>query len=205
MRNLTAVLLFSGLSLATGLAQGPAPAERQLQIKFDGSNVTLLAANVSIPEIMREWARLSGSVVVNAERLPATPLAAPMRFEKQPQTVVLQALLRQAAGFIATPRRANRPGATDFEMIYILATSSPTASGYSSFTPVQSTNIDNNSEIPPVPPAPPQQPQQPQEAPAAPKPTSSTTSPAVPIIAMPPAPGSSTTPPPPTGRGRGGV
>ena len=203
MRKLSAVLVLAGLSFATGLAQTPGqlPTERLLQITFEGSDVSLVAQNVSVPEILREWARLSGCVIVNAERLSAARLVVPMRFEKQPQTVVLQALLRSAAGYIATPRTAKRAGATDFELIYILPTSNPTQGGYSGMSsPVQAPITGVETEIPPIP-APPQQPPAAgQEAPPPPRTNPTSFSPVVPIMGVP----STTQPPPATGRGRGG-
>jgi hypothetical protein len=199
-----AVVLVAGLSLATGFAQ--APAERKLQIAFDGSNVTLTAANVSIPEILSEWSRLSGSVMVNAERLSRVPLPAPMVFENQPQKVVLDALLRHAAGYIVTPRLQGQPGATDFGVVYILPTSNPTASAYSGFsTPIQPaiSSVDP-PEVPPIPPAPP--PPADNAPPATSPGRSNSPGVFVPIISVPPAPGRGGTPPTTTGRGgRGGL
>jgi hypothetical protein len=197
MRKLTIVVLVAGLSFATGFAQ--TPGGRQLQITFEGSDVTLVASGVSIPEILREWARVSGCVVVNGDRLPHTPLPGPMRFEKQPQRKVIDALLRQAAGYFVAPRTASRPGASDFELIYVLATSSPVSTGYSGVTSsVQAPLNPIDSEIPPIPPAPPPV-GQPQEPAPQNRPMPGMSSPAVPIIATPPA-----TAPPPAGRGRGG-
>jgi len=221
MRRLTSLLLVAGWSVATGLAQAPlrdpapassaqAPPARKLEISFQGSNVTLAAANVSLPEILAEWARLSGCVMVNAERLSRVPIVAPIQFENQPQQRVLESLLRPAAGFILSPRKVNRPGATDFEMVYILATSSPSQSGYSGMSTQAPISTVEAPEVPPIPPPPPPVPQpETQQPPASARPT---TSPGVyvqPITAAPPptSTGRGTTPPPPTtttGRGGGG-
>lgn len=208
MRRLTSLVFVAAFSFATGFAQAPqAPSERKLQISFEGSNVTLVAANVSIPEILAEWGRLSGCVMVNAERMSRVPIVAPIQFENQPQQRVLESLLRSAAGFILSPRKANRPGATDFEMVYILATSSPSQSGYSGMSSQAPISNVDAPEVPPIPPPPPPMPAT-QEPPSSARPT---TSPGVfvqPIIAAPPptSTGRGTTPPPAgtTGRGGGG-
>ena len=212
MRRLTSLVLVAGWSFATGFAQVPqepqAPPARKLEISFQGSNVTLAAANVSLPDILAEWARLSGCVMVNAERLSRVPIVAPIQFENVPQQRVLESLLRPAAGFILAPRKANRPGATDFEMVYILATSNPSQSGYSGMSTQAPISTVEAPEVPPIPPAPPPMPETQQPPPSA-RPTSSPGVFVQPIIAAPPpsTTGRSGTPPPPTtttGRGGGG-
>ena len=198
MRKLTAVILAAALSFVTGLAQAPqAPPERKLQISFEGSNVSLVAQNVTVREILMEWSRLSGCVFVNADRLMGGPIAVPFQFEKQPQRVVLEALLRGAAGIIATPRRAGVAGATDYEVVYILATSNPTASAYSGMSNVQAPII--NEEIPPIPAI--REEQQPAQPPPANKPTIGGPVYIQPIVSQPTT--TSTPPPATTGRGRG--
>jgi hypothetical protein len=201
MRKLIAVVLTAGLSFATGLAQAPqAPPERKLQISFEGSNVSLVAQNVTVREILTEWSRLSGCIFVNADRLTGGPIAVPFMFDKQPQRVVLEALLRGAAGIIATPRRAGVPGATDYEVVYILATSNPTASPYSGISNVQAPIT--NDEVPPIPAI--REEPQPAQPPPANKPTIGGPVYIQPIISNPPPatatpPATSST----TGRGRG--
>lgn len=221
MRRLTSLILVAGWSFAAAFAQvpqdpqaPPPPPEKKIEIKFEGSSVSLFAANVSLPEILAEWARLSGCVMVNAEQLSRVPIVAPIRFESQPQQRVLESLLRPAAGFILAPRKANRAGATDFEAVYILARSSPTQSSYAGMSTQSSISAVEAPEVPPIPPPPPPQPQAPetQQPPPAARPT---TSPGVfvqPIIAAPPpssTTGRGTTPPATTttttGRGGGGV
>ena len=73
--------------------------------------------------------------------------------------MVLEALLRQAAGVILTPKRAGTAGPSQFETIYVLATSNPTTGGFSSaYNPVSTPPYQSNisspgnpaDEIPPV-------------------------------------------------------
>jgi hypothetical protein len=198
MPRLIAVALVAGLSFSTGFAQAPAGNERQLEISFTGSNVTLKAKNVSLPQILAEWSRLSGCVILNAERLPSTPITIPVLYENMSQRAVLESLLRPAAGFILSPRTAGRAGATDFELVYILATSNPTPSGYAGGSTYQPpvTAVDP-PDVPPIPPPPPQQgqPPPPDNAPPPAARPGGIPGVQVPIIAVPP-----TT----TGRGRGG-
>jgi hypothetical protein len=211
------------------LAQVPAaqaPAERKLQVSFDRQgNVTLVAENVTIPEILGEWARQGGTVMVNAERLPRVPVS--RYYLNAPEQHVIESLLRQAAGYIVAPRRAGTVGASRFEIVQILPTST-TSSTYvppptSAVSAPVATQGAPDDEIPPVvppganrPPAPvnnnPQQ-QPPGSYPGSPAGVSVPVVPVVPISPVPSnpgrggAPGPTTPPPgtpPPGGRGGGG-
>jgi len=193
-----------------GLAQAPqaptpaaAPQEPKVQITFEaGGLVTLVANGATTREILAEWARQGGTTFVNAERLSGGPQT--LQFEHQSETVVMGSILRQAAGYIPGPRRQGTRGASSVEVVYILASSNPSAGGYMSqpTMPQQqqvSTPGAPDDELAPVngrgaPGPQPGQPPPPSNdyRPAVP-------SVAVPIVAQPP----TTTTTPPTG-GRGG-
>jgi hypothetical protein len=129
------------LALTAGVvpsgAQAPS-ASRLLQLSFanDGS-VTLAAQNVTIREILAEWARLCTCYVVNADKLTGAPVDIPLRFDAMPQATVLDSLLRHTAGYALTPRREGYTGPSHFETIYILAASSsgPASSYPAAYTP----------------------------------------------------------------------
>jgi hypothetical protein len=192
---------------ASAAAQTP---DRVLQLSFDTEGrVTLRAQHVTVREILAEWSRQCGCYLVNAEKLTGGPVMVPLLFEQQPQSVVLTSLLRQAAGYVLTPRRAGATGPSQYEVIYILATSHPTAGAFVPQAPSMpmpapiSTPGSPNNEIPPVAetpaPAPPGQ---------APKPmvpgypATGVPSPfVVPIVPAPSSPFSPPTPPPGGGPG----
>src|SRR5690606_4451683 len=92
----------------------------------DGT-VTLGAQNVSPREILLEWQRQCGCEVINADRMPGGAIMLPLQFDRADQRVVLQSLLRQAAGYVLTPKAPGSTTASDFGAIYILATSSTSA------------------------------------------------------------------------------
>ena len=128
MRNLASVVLAMATALvpAGALAQTPASG-RALDITFNHGLVTLVARNVTVPEIMGEWARKGGSKVINAERIVGGPVT--FEFHDVPEATVLQSVLRSASGFIAAPRRAGGPtGASVMEQVMILAVSRGNAS-----------------------------------------------------------------------------
>lgn len=154
------VVAAAGLLLSPALATAQLSQERTLKLSFDADGlVTLQAQNVRPSEIMAEWKRLCQCAVVDGEKLTAGSIVTPLVFDKAPQAMVLEALLRQAAGVILTPRRAGAAGPSNFETIYVIATSNPTTGGYSSaYNPVSTPPYQSNisspgnpaDEIPPV-------------------------------------------------------
>jgi len=133
---------------------------RVLELSFqpDG-RVNLSARNVTMREILVEWARQCGCYVVNAEKLPGGSLAVPLLFQRESQERVLESLLRQAAGFVLTPQRLGSLSRSDFETIYILASSNAVANSFTPSTPVSAplpTAGSPDDELPPVSPMMPQ-------------------------------------------------
>jgi hypothetical protein len=162
MRNTCLILtLLTALTggAAVVRAQGAVPdSTRVLNLSFDqDGRVTLSARNVTIREILGEWARQCGCYVVNGDKVPGVPLAIPLLYEHEAQAKVLESLLRQAAGYVLTPQRAGVVSKSNFETIYILATSNPVAT---SFQPVSTPNPypmptagAPDDELPPILPA----------------------------------------------------
>src|SRR5688572_31768144 len=119
-----AVLLFALGYPLDAAAQSP---PRKLQLTFEGDGtVTLDAASVSSREVLAEWARQCGCLIVNAQNVPGT-LDMPVLFTRARQEIVLASLLRRAAGYALTPRRVGMTGPSQFETIYVLPTSNPSA------------------------------------------------------------------------------
>lgn len=175
--NLKSLLAALGLVLM-GAVGSVAPAQaqgaRRLELAFDAQgNVTLMAANVTVREILAEWARRCGCYVVNAEQLQGGALTVPVQFERAPQATVLDSLLRQAAGYVLTPKRAGSTSASNYETIFILATSNPTSSPYIPPPTIAAAPMPTpgspEDEIPPV------VPERPQDRPAAPPTPGATT------------------------------
>lgn len=149
------VVLFVVLAAAPLAAQTP-DSPRVLDLRFDElGRVNLTAHHVTVREILAEWGRQCGCYVVNAEQLPGEPLALPIQFESAPQNIVLESLLRQAAGYVLTPKRPGVQSASNYETIYILATSNPIAGAYVPPPPMSAgpplpTAGAPDDEIPPV-------------------------------------------------------
>jgi hypothetical protein len=169
---------------------------RELRLSFNADGtVNLVARNVTARDILLEWGRRCQCHVINAEQLTGGAIMLPLQFENARQADVLQSLLRSAAGYVLTPRRAGMQSASNYETIFILATSNPVAGAY---VPPPATAISAmpttgapDDELPPVVPIPapttgaPQGPPQPQ-GPSSSNPFGSrTTSPFVSITPVP--------------------
>jgi hypothetical protein len=194
-----------------GFAQAPAQGPK-VQITFEPNGlVTLVANGATLREILAEWSRQGGSTFVGSERLSGGPQT--LQYEHQAETVVMSSILRQAAGFILGARREGTRGASSFEVIYILPTSNPSASGYMSqpTMPQQqqvTTQGNPDDELAPVNGRGAPGPQPVQAPPPSNEYRPAVPSVAVPIIAQPPTtsttPPATTPPPATTGSGAAG-
>jgi len=153
-RTSAVFVVAAAMALLAPLApQTSAQTARKLQVSFSTGNVTLVAQGVTLREILAEWSRQGGCRFEGADRLAGGTMP-PVQFDNQPEAVVMDSLLRAVAGYMLAPRAAGTTGASQFEAVYILATSHPTtpASFGSPVTtpivaPIQASPDD---EIPPV-------------------------------------------------------
>ncbi|MFB3853305.1 MAG: hypothetical protein ACE148_05705 [Vicinamibacterales bacterium] len=111
------------LTVALGVcalaADSPASAgEVKLQMK--NGRVTLEAHNATAREILAEWARVGGTRILNAERVPGGPMT--LILTDVPESKALDTVLRSVSGYMAAPRPATVPGASVYDRIVILAT-----------------------------------------------------------------------------------
>jgi hypothetical protein len=148
--------LVTCLLTISGAAWGQVPsADRNLVLQFEpDGRVRLAAHNVSLQEILSEWARQCQCFVVNGNQLPPSIVSVPLMFDGAPQAVVLRSLLKDAGGYVLTPRRPGAPGPSIYETIYLLPAgrSVPMASFGAPFVP-QATPVTAGSpddEIEPV-------------------------------------------------------
>jgi hypothetical protein len=96
---------------------------QQLSLQINNGRVTLDAVNVPARQILAEWAQVGGTKVVGAEKITGTPLT--LKLVDMPERQALDIILRNVAGFMAAPRQASAvPGASAYDRILIMATSS---------------------------------------------------------------------------------
>jgi hypothetical protein len=109
------------LTLTLAAAGTASPADLKLELR--GGKVTLEARDVTIRQILAEWARVGQTRILNIERVSSGPVT--LQFTAVPESEALEIILRQVAGYVAAPRPAGAPGASSYDRILILATSSP--------------------------------------------------------------------------------
>jgi hypothetical protein len=115
----------SALVAAVLLATPAFASELSLTIR-DG-RVTLVADNVSVQEVLAEWARVGRVTIVNGERLNAPPLT--LRLEDVPESDALASVLRTASGYVLAPRAEPVANASRFDRVLILPVSMPPPAG----------------------------------------------------------------------------
>lgn len=101
-------------------------AAQQLSLQIQDGRVTLDAAGVPASRILAEWARIGGTRVVGAEKITGGPVT--LKLVNMPERQALDIILGSVAGFMAAERQASAaPGASTYDRIFILATSSAPA------------------------------------------------------------------------------
>lgn len=111
------------LSLLLAALAVPLPAwAGELALSFHDGRVTLKAADVSLRQILVEWARLGQVRVVGLEKLTGAPVTLELTDVAEKQA--LEILLRSVAGYVAAPRRvAVSATASRFDRLVLLPTS----------------------------------------------------------------------------------
>ncbi len=104
---------------------GAAGASAQvLSLEFHDGRVKLTAENVPVSRILAEWTRVGGTRIVNGERVPGAPLTLQI---DAPERQALETVLRGAAGYMVMARTTTTTGASSFEKILVLPTTSRAA------------------------------------------------------------------------------
>lgn len=97
-------------------------ASAEVTVTIQNGLVSVVAKDVTVRQIIAEWARVGQAKVVNAERLPGGPIS--MELTNMPEAMVLDTLLRGAAGYVAAPRPATVAGLSTFDRVIVMPTSS---------------------------------------------------------------------------------
>jgi hypothetical protein len=119
------------LVLAVLLSLGSAwsAAAGDLRMEFQDGYVTLSAHDVPVRQILAEWARRGQTKITNGEKVLGTPVT--LELKRVPEKQALEIVLHSVAGYLAAPRSAMLVGASAFDRIVVMPTSSaaPAASG----------------------------------------------------------------------------
>lgn len=110
-----AVIALLGAGATSAAAQG-------VTLEFRDGKVRLNAQNVPVSLILSEWARRGRTTIVNGERVPGPPVT--IELQDVPEQQALDVVLRGASGYLVGSRETAVTGASSFDRIYILPTSS---------------------------------------------------------------------------------
>jgi hypothetical protein len=143
--------------LALGaLLVGVSPATAQnVSLEFKDGRVRLSAQNVSTSQILAEWSKRGQTTIVNGERLPGPPVT--LELQDVPEQQALDVVLRGVSGYLAGSRETDIAGASSFDRILILPTSSRPTNAATPPPPqqaLQAVQDDPNEDAPPPGPRP---------------------------------------------------
>ena len=111
---LVALICSPSLCLAAGV-----------QISIQDGRVSLDAQDVTVRQILAEWARVGRTRIVNAERLTGGPIT--LKFDAVPEKQALDIILRNVPGYMAAPRETVVTNASRYDTIMIMATTTAVA------------------------------------------------------------------------------
>lgn len=103
----------------------PAAAQQSVKLEFAAGKVTLSAQNAPVRAILAEWARVGGATIVNGDRVAGPAVSLELR--DVPERQAIDIVLRGVAGYLIAPRPAGATGASAFNRIVVLPTSSAPA------------------------------------------------------------------------------
>jgi hypothetical protein len=94
----------------------------ELTLTFGNGLVTVDAKDVTVRQILTEWARVGKTRIVNMERVASPPVT--IKIERIPEKQALEIILRAVPGYMAAPRPAPLQGASAYDRILIIASTS---------------------------------------------------------------------------------
>ena len=96
-----------------------------LELSIQNGTVTLDAQEVTVRQILAEWARVGKTRIVNGERLSGGPIT--LKLAGVPEKQALEIVLRTVPGYMAMPRDTFVADASRYDRILIMATTSAVA------------------------------------------------------------------------------
>src|SRR5438445_809678 len=96
-----------------------------LKLTIHNGRVSLDAQDVTIRQILTEWARVGNTRIVNLERVTSGPMT--LKFDDLPESQALDIILRSIPGYMAAPRATMAADASIYDRILIMATTTAVA------------------------------------------------------------------------------
>jgi len=91
-----------------------------VQVTMHDGQVSIVAKDATLRQIMTEWARVGQTMVVNVERIPGGPMTLELR--DMPEDRALDILMRSLSGYVAAPRALQSPTLSKFDRILVMPT-----------------------------------------------------------------------------------
>jgi hypothetical protein len=138
-------LVAAALSIWGAVAPAAAP---PVQIAIRDGRVWLKADGATVADVLREWARVGGTAVVDGERLPRTLVS--LHLEAEPEQEALEILLRGVGGFVTVGRAASRldTGASRFERIVVVPSTAQPAATFAATPAVRAAAVRTEPAAP---------------------------------------------------------
>jgi hypothetical protein len=118
MKKLGFALLVMTVSASPSWAAG-------LKLSMRDGLVSLDAQDVTVRQILAEWARVGKTRIINVERISGGPLT--LQFVDTPERQALDIILRAIPGYMAVPRATQIADASLYDSILIMATTTAVA------------------------------------------------------------------------------
>ena len=96
-----------------------------LELSMQDGLVSLDAQNVTVRQILTEWARIGKTQIINVERITGGPVT--LKFDAVPEKQALDIVLRSIPGYMAQPRAMPVADASLYDRILIMATTTVVA------------------------------------------------------------------------------
>jgi hypothetical protein len=138
------LLLAAALSV---VAAWPAGAQN-LKVEFHDGRVSVEASSVPVRTILTEWGKVGGTKIVGADKISGAPIT--VKLINVTEAQALETILRSVAGYMAAPRNAGA-GASTYDRIMVMATSSAPPPVASTARPQQPSTAFNGTQrfVPP--------------------------------------------------------
>jgi hypothetical protein len=96
-----------------------------LTLTMQDGLVSLDAQDVTVRQILTEWARIGKTQIINVERITGGPIT--LKFDDTPEKQALDIVLRTIPGYVALPRAMPVADASLYDRILIMATTTAVA------------------------------------------------------------------------------
>ncbi len=96
-----------------------------LQMSIRDGRITIDAQDVTVRQILTEWARIGKTQILNHERITGGPIT--LKLENVPEKQALEIVLRAVPGYIALPRATLVADASIYDRILVMPTTTAVA------------------------------------------------------------------------------